>query len=374
MKTPEVFLLHAYSPRNSGDGLLVKLSLRAIRSAGIVGPVTVVCLDKAAFAGYLDDTNVELISLAQFVVRIVRRIGSMRAAIFFGVGGGYLRSGTLSEGWKALIAHGTQIAGTALGGRRSRTVYLPQSVGPFKGMSGVILKALIRRHVDTIFLRDDKSREELQHRRGVRTGDLVVLEIGKHLQIPAIALTTQERRKVFFVFRDLSGKPYSEVYLKNIRRLVELIPDAGFALQSSGRGNSDDVFYQRTFGVQCNALLRDIVLRRDAIIVSVRLHGSLESVLAGVPSVHLSYERKGHAAYSDLGIDDYVFHAADFDPVKVADTVERLRNDPTPFWNSLDKASANRYDELVEYIKNEVQLFDHATDGRKLLARRSGNL
>ena len=75
MKTPEVFLLHAYSPRNSGDGLLVKLSLRAIRSAGIVGPVTVVCLDKAAFAGYLDDTNVELISLAQFVVR---RFGSVR--------------------------------------------------------------------------------------------------------------------------------------------------------------------------------------------------------------------------------------------------------------------------------------------------------
>ncbi|WP_035474576.1 polysaccharide pyruvyl transferase family protein [Burkholderia sp. WSM2230] len=371
MRTPEVFLLHAYSPRNSGDGLLVNLSLRAIRAAGIRVPITVVCLDKAAFAGYLDDNNVELVSLPQFVSRVVRRIGSVRPAIFFGVGGGYLRSGTLSEGWKALIAHGTQIAGAAVGGRSSRTVYLPQSVGPFRGLSGFMLKALIRRHVDTIFLRDDKSSEELQHRKAVRTGDLVVLEIGKHLQIPVAALTTQERRKVFFVFRDLSGKPYSDVYLTNIKRLVELIPDTEFALQSSGRGNSDDVFYRRTFGVECRTSLRDIVRRRDAIIVSVRLHGSLESVLAGVPSVHLSYERKGHAAYGDLGIDDYVFHAGDFDPQKVADVVERLRNDPSPFWNSLDKASANRYDELVEYIKNEVQLFDHIADGRKLLARRN---
>lgn len=66
MKTPDVYLLHAYSSRNSGDGLLVKLSLRAIREAGFRQRVTVVCLDPASFVGYLDDSLVELISLWQF--------------------------------------------------------------------------------------------------------------------------------------------------------------------------------------------------------------------------------------------------------------------------------------------------------------------
>lgn len=372
MKTPEIFLLHAYSPRNSGDGLLVKLSLKAIRAAAIEQRVSVVCLDKAAFEGYLDDPDVELISLPQFVAQSLRRIVTRRPAIFFGVGGGYLRSGTASEGWKSLIAHGSQIFATKLGGR-SRTIYLPQSVGPFKGFSGAVLKTLVRRKVETLFLRDDKSVEELRHKQARRIGDLVVLEIGKHLSIPD-SVAANARRKVFFVFRDLSSKAYSETYLRNIQRLVELIPDAQFALQSSGRGNSDDVFYQRRFGIECKNLMADVLREGDAIVVSVRLHGSLESILAGVPSVHLSYERKGHAAYSDLGLDDYVFAAGEFDPVAVAARVERLRDDAGPFWSSFDRASANRYDELVETIKDEVQLFDHVAHGRKLLASRNGNL
>ncbi|MDQ7982199.1 polysaccharide pyruvyl transferase family protein [Paraburkholderia sp. SARCC-3016] len=372
MRAHDVFLLHAYSPRNSGDGLLVKLSLEAIRAAGIHRRVTVVCLDKAAFANYLDDPDVELISLAEFVLRTAVRVVSRRPAIFFGVGGGYLRSGNRAEGWKALIAHGTQILCAAISAG-SRTIYLPQSVGPFNGLPGFLLKRLIRRCVGTIFLRDDKSNQELRHWRGIRIGDLVVLEIARRVQLTVVQPAI-DRQKVYFVFRDLSGKPYSDAYLRNVKRLAQLIPDAEFVLQSSGRGNSDDEFYRRVFGIECRTSLREALQQRDAIVVSVRLHGSLESVLAGVPSIHLSYERKGVAAYRDLGLDEYVFHASDFDPAAIATLVEQLRTVPHLFWHRLNTASANRYDELLEYIRNETRHFDHAADGRKFLASRDRSL
>ncbi|MBB4513526.1 glycosyltransferase [Paraburkholderia fungorum] len=359
MKTPDVYLLHAYSSRNSGDGLLVKLSLRAIREAGFRQRVTVVCLDPASFVGYLDDSLVELISLWQFVGRTLACAWLRRAPVFFGVGGGYLRAGTWKEGCKTLVAHGLQIACASLWRPRSR-VYLPQSVGPFSSVPGRVLKWLVRRHVDTMFLRDDKSMAELNHRHAVRIGDLVVLEIGKQSPVPQRAShgfsIGKERRKVYFVFRDLSDKPYGNAYIAKLRRLVELTPNADLAVQSAGRGNSDDVFYRRVFGIESAPALRDVIHSEDAIVVSVRLHGSLESVLGGLPSIHIAYERKGQAAYEDLGLSEYAFHAESFDPEEVAASIEKLRCDTSPFWNKLACLSVNRYAELVKLFRTETDL------------------
>src|SRR5471032_360008 len=120
MNVPEYYLLHAYSSHNSGDGLLVKLSLKAIRAAGVTRTITVVCLDKVSFAGYLDDPNIKLISLGEFLRSRVRQAFSRRCAVYFGVGGGYLRASGRSEGWKSLIAHGSQIFMSSLGGRSHR--------------------------------------------------------------------------------------------------------------------------------------------------------------------------------------------------------------------------------------------------------------
>ncbi|WP_225033091.1 glycosyltransferase [Paraburkholderia sp. XV] len=356
MRVPDIYLLHAYSSRNSGDGLLVKLSLRAIREAGFKQIVTVVCLDPASFIGYLDDSKISLISLGQFVIRTMTHAWRRRGAIFFGVGGGYLRAGTWKEGCKTLTAHGLQIVCASLWGPRVR-IYLPQSVGPFSTGPGWVLKWLVRHHVDTIFLRDDKSVRELSHRHAVRIGDLVVLEISKRphaLQLAAgKSFTSSARRKVYFVFRDLGEKPYADAYIAKLRHLIALTPDASLALQSAGRGNSDDVFYHHVLGDDSAPALRDVIRDEDAIVVSVRLHGSLESVLGGLPSIHIAYERKGQAAYGDLGVSEYAFHAESFDPNAVASAVEELRCNPAPFWQKLASSSANRYAELVKVLQDE---------------------
>lgn len=353
MKSPDIYLLHAYSSRNSGDGLLVKLSLRALRDAGFEQPITVVCLDPASFDGYLDDPKVELISLWRFAGRTLVYTRRARETVFFGVGGGYLRAGTWKEGCKTLIAHGLQIVCGALWKPRAR-IYFPQSVGPFSGVPGRMLKWLVRNHVDTIMLRDDKSVRELDHRNAIRIGDLVVLEISQPLHMAraviAMSAAPTARRKVYFVFRDLGGKPYADLYNAKLRRLLELTPDATLALQSAGRGNSDDRFYQQMFGVDSATALRDVIGDDNAIVVSVRLHGSLESVLGGTPSIHIAYERKGLAAFSDLGLSDYAFHAESFDPEQVAALIEKLRCDTAPFWKKLATSAIDRRKELLALI------------------------
>jgi polysaccharide pyruvyl transferase WcaK-like protein len=361
MIAPEVYLLHAYSSRNSGDGLLVKLSLKAIRAAGVRGTISVVCLDRDSFVGYLDDADLRLMTLGEFLSGRVTGIHSRRPAVFFGVGGGYLRSSSHAEGLKALLAHGTQILCSKLGGPR-RLIYLPQSVGPFNVGAGGMLGGIVRRHVDTIFLRDDKSIEELNHRRGIRTGDLVVLEIAKKMSRRFVG-NVRGLPRIVFVFRDLSSKAYNAAYIANIGQLMALIPDAIFAIQSSGRGNSDDVFYERTLGVKQYVLLKDVLAEGNAVVVSVRLHGSLESILAGVPSMHLAYERKGRAAFADLGLELYAFHASDFDPHAVAWAARSLAADPDTYWSNMTRNAPDRYEQFIEAIRNDLREFAHPDHG-----------
>ena len=75
--------------------------------------------------------------------------------------------------------------------------------------------------------------------------------------------------------------------------------------------------------------------------ISVRLHGSLQSILAGVPSIHLSYERKGWGAYQDLGIEQYVHNAYDFDPELVAIQARQLAASSESYWSAIERNVPN---------------------------------
>jgi polysaccharide pyruvyl transferase WcaK-like protein len=145
--------------------------------------------------------------------------------------------------------------------------------------------------------------------------------------------------------------------------LAKLLPEAGFALQSSGRGNGDDTFYRDTLGIAQVEDLATLVARERPVVVSVRLHGSLESVLAGVPSIHIAYERKGQAAYDDLGLSRYVVHASDFDVERVAQLARELAHDDGAYWQALRTLGSDRYNKLVGRIRHEIEQFNHLRHG-----------
>jgi polysaccharide pyruvyl transferase WcaK-like protein len=73
------------------------------------------------------------------------------------------------------------------------------------------------------------------------------------------------------------------------------------------------------------------------VVVSTRLHGAVQSLLAGVPAVHLGYERKSWSAYEDLGLSDYVHNARSFDPAAVAAQALALVPDPSAFWQRIEE-------------------------------------
>ncbi|WP_434111785.1 polysaccharide pyruvyl transferase family protein [Paraburkholderia caffeinilytica] len=338
-----VVLLHAYSSKNSGDGLLVDLSIDLLKQAfGEATRVSIVAADPASFSQYPDVYPAPVLAEAG-IARIAGAVGMAlpigknrrtrellqilsSADLLVGVGGGYLRARNCMEALKLEAGHLLQMRAACLSGKP--TVYLPQSIGP--SMPAQPLHAHLSRMLarfSCVFVRDDRSVAFLAHNANTRRApDLAVLDFERRsAQIMARAEKAGTRvAHVAFVLRRAPkwSKRQRERYESSTRQLIQLLRQTcriSFAVQSRGRGN-DDLAYYRSIGVDGDLVSLKEMLATDTpdFVVSVRLHGSLESVLSGVPSYHLSYERKGFGAYSDLGLDGWVANAADFDAEKVA--------------------------------------------------------
>ncbi|KGB92374.1 MULTISPECIES: polysaccharide pyruvyl transferase family protein [Burkholderia] len=342
-----VALLHAYSARNSGDGLLVDLSIGLLKEAfGDATRVSIVAADPGSFPAHADVRAAPV--LAEHGTR--RLSGAARAALpvganarladlrrllagvdlIAGVGGGYLRARGPVEALKLEAGHLLQMRAAHASGKP--TVYLPQSIGPARHAApvGAHLQRLLA-SFDRVFVRDDRSAAFLAANPNTRRApDLAVLDFEHRrdaILSRAAARSHDEVRHVAFVLRRAPGWSRAQRmrYAQSIARLIAQIGAAcriSFAVQSTGRGN-DDVAYYRSIGIRDTLVPLRTLLVTDTPdrVISVRLHGALESVLHGVPAFHLSYERKGFGAYADLRLDDWVVNGADFDPDAVARTV-----------------------------------------------------
>ncbi|RZT42330.1 polysaccharide pyruvyl transferase family protein [Cupriavidus agavae] len=380
MSRSRVTLLHAYSRRNSGDGLLVDISARLIREAlGGQAEITLVASDPQSFADFgrvvpapviasagwrrLWTCGATLAAIPTADVRALRRLlgGS---DLIVGVGGGYLRARTDIEALKLHAGHMVQLGAAAESGVPA--VYLPQSIGPAlaafgplaAGLSGALAHHLGGLH--RVHVRDGRSLEWLARLGNVRRApDLAVLALGNQLASATPDATPTTVRHVAMVLREAPawGAARRQEYRAQTRRLIDLLGREcriSFAVQSAVRGN-DDARYYRSLGIEPAGTLRDLLRndRPDAV-VSVRLHGALESVLAGVPAFHLSYERKGFGAYEDLGLPEWVANANDFDPLAVLQTV-LAPGAADAFHRSLRRRTAHHqaaWGELVDTLRH----------------------
>jgi hypothetical protein len=118
--------------------------------------------------------------------------------------------------------------------------------------------------------------------------------------------------------------------------LGRMFPDADWAIQADIDGSKDDRRYVRELGfVPGQGFLPLIRSSGARVVVSVRLHGALMAILNGWPAIHLSYSRKGLAAYEDLGLSRFVHDARDFDVELVRDQVTALTSDPDLQWSAI---------------------------------------
>jgi polysaccharide pyruvyl transferase WcaK-like protein len=364
-------LVHAYSRTNAGDGLLVDLALERLRRVG-VGPdgVLVVALDPESFPELPHRAAIgakgrglawELVPAAGRAATVglaalapALAVGSLARALrdctgFVSVGGGYLRAVDATSSLGTLLNHLPQLG--YAGRARVPSVYLPQSIGPLRGVVGGAVKRALRR-IDAVCVRDNDSMAELAGLPNVRRiADLAVLDVAERWDDITPAGSDG---KVGFVARRVDHAAGYEAVVQQLAD--ELAPDAVWAVQTAGdRTKSDAVHYER-LGVAAGGGLADMLSRPGelSVVVSVRLHGALMSIEAGVPAVHLAYDRKGPAAFADLGLDDWCFDVRQLDAERLRAAVAGLRADPTPYWERLAKhvptlrAQSADLDELIQ--------------------------
>ena len=365
-----ISVVHAFSRRNSGDSLLVDLTLQRLKGAGIAqADLQVLALDPHSFddldrvvevpgepwgrpsiaagkaTGHLLASSLSLATGMRLRLGTVARTLATSDGIV-AVGGGYLRTPGVVPSLGVALNHAAQLGVASRG--TAPSIYLPQSIGPLRGPIGATVMRRLS-GITAIHVRDDRSAAELHHLDNVRrTPDLAVLELAEQYPVPLKTVGAPP----ILVARAL---PHAAGYHDRLRTLARALPGHQWAVQADGLGGrSDEAFYQR-LGATSSGSLRQALADDPAVIVSVRLHGALESLIAGRPAVHLSYERKGWGAYEDLGLGDFVHSARHFDPTEVAAQVSRIQADPGAFWEPLQRRLphlAERSAALTEQLRS----------------------
>ena len=345
-----IAVIHAYSRVNAGDGLLVDLTLERLARVGVTPEgCTIVALDAASFAdlphavavgtpGRAVDRDLLLAGAKGAGIlggavspRLAAGAGAKVLAdadAFVAVGGGYLRTGTRTNAVGTLVNHVPQLLAASRSAKPS--IYLPQSIGPIDGPVGrIVVRGL--RSVSSVHVRDDRSVAALDGLTNVtRTPDLAVLDVAERIDVGSVSAAAGDP---VLVGRALGDAPdYAGRLLDLARRLGSVT----WGVQAEGSvAKSDRTFYDDLAVTPDGRLLDLLAAGGTGPVVSVRLHGALQAVLAGVPAVHLGYERKSWGAYEDLGLGEYVHDARRFDPASVAAQVRALQADPTPFWSAV---------------------------------------
>jgi polysaccharide pyruvyl transferase WcaK-like protein len=355
----KILLQQAYSRKNSGDGLLVDLTCALLTDAfGDELEIEVLANDSESFS------DLKLVSQVQCVdVNFVARtIGSLKVMLYYflalmrfskfsymskecessdlivGVGGGYMRGKGFLDSVKSFINNTSQLYAATRSGKP--VFYFPQSVGPYNcGLYHQFVTILFSR-ISYLYLRDDRSFNEFGVSSAKRAPDIAVMELAKSVKsIGGNFNKDTHSGKVVLVVRSISGEKEKKIsYYKKLNYLLEKFNDCEVAIQSIGRGNDDHKFCCDLFGDSDYRTLTEVLSEGDvSVVISVRLHGALESMIQGVPAVHLSYERKGFGAFSDLGLLPYVKNAYDFDPDEVVRLVEGLLGSQNSYWDSVER-------------------------------------
>jgi polysaccharide pyruvyl transferase WcaK-like protein len=341
-------ILHAYSRTNSGDGLLVDLTLERLGRCGVdARDVVLVALDPDSFPEVRHRARIgtrgrglawELVPAAGRAAALAasaavgRPMGALARVLagcdaLVAVGGGYLRAVDATSSIGTALNHLPQL--TVAARSRVPSIYLPQSVGPLRGPVGAAVRWGLAR-VDAVCVRDPSSADDLAGLAGVhRVPDLAVLDLAER----ADAIDRVPRgERVGFVARKVG---HAAGYEQHVRAVAEdLGEQAVWAVQTAGdRTKSDAVHYQR-LGLTVGGSLVDLLAGRElSVVVSVRLHGALMALAAGVPAVHLAYDRKGPATFADLGLQDWCLDVRSLDRTSLRAVVDDLVADASAYWD-----------------------------------------
>lgn len=364
-------VLHAYSRSNAGDGLLVDLTVQRLARAGVArDDLLLVALDPESFSEFpqriamgtrrrglgwelLPATGraagLTLSALGVPAGSLGRRLATCDALV--AVGGGYLRAVDGVSSMGTTLNHLPQVL--AAGRARQPSLYLPQSIGPLRGPAGWLARRVLSR-VGTVCVRDAWSESDLAGLPNVRrVPDLAVLDVAERWdEIEPVG----RDGPVGLVARSVH---HATGYESHLRSVSDRLGDrAIWAVQTAGHPTKSDAVHYERLGVSAGGGLAAMLERRElSVVVSVRLHGALMAIRAGVPAIHLAYDRKGPGAFADLGLDDWCHDVRSLDSGALTTAIDGLLADPQPYWDRIAKhvpSLQTTSDELDELVNETV--------------------
>lgn len=341
----EILLLNCYSSKNSGDGLLVDLAIDKIKKDhGEDVNIKIVCSDVESFESKYDAYpneyahNKNFLNYLKILIKffLYTLTGRYQSSLYsrlghfdyvYSVGGGYMRFGNVFESIKTSIVHLTQIAWVVSENSYSH-VLLPQSIGPLRFIPKSIIKKLIGNSFQTVYVRDDRSLNELSviGVRAIRAKDMAANKLCLRMTEPDFVIPESNNDTCVLILRDLRrGNAFNQMFLKKIAAATNGFSNVIYAVQSAVGSNNDADFYKLN-GISDYINVKDaLIAHPGAVVISVRLHGAIESLLEGFRTIHLSYERKGFGAYEDLGIPEFVDNVYSFNESSLVEKIASIK-------------------------------------------------
>ena len=361
----QVAILHAFSRKNAGDGLLIDLTYDALEEAGVERDrIAILALDPNSvsdvanvFSAPGEPTarptwrlaNAALELVADFAGSgTVRRVAAQSHALV-AVGGGYLVTDSPVRQTGVLLNHLAQLRVAAA--HAGPTVYLPQSIGPLSGVVGGLARKKLSQ-VGRVWARDETTLTELALPNVRRCPDLAVMKLAQTYK--GTRQQQQTTGSPLLVARDL---PAAGEYVARLQNLNRLVPHARWAVQADVPGPRSDRSFYRRLGWADAGALSNLLGEPGGPVVSVRLHGAIAALIAGRPAIHLAYERKGWGAYEDLGLSEWVHDARRFDPGVVASQLNALITDSCRFWACIERAQnriVNSRADMIEDLRLRI--------------------
>lgn len=329
-----VLVMHGYSSKNKGDGLLVLEAIAAIKIAAPDCDVHLIATHPDSFVDFPVSKVIPVFAARGIWSKsfVATLLNIKRYTAVVGVGGGYLRGRTPAEILKFSIVHLPQVVAAS----RVRSVYLPQSIGPLPAWMIWIVNKLLR-NSNGVFVRDDRS-----------------------LNICRFPATRSPDMAVKLVAESVFRSPNTVSLVPVLSSKVGLAPSTDSRVKSLARALGKFDYYNQSEVASNNDRAANEALRGDRelsrtdflakprrVVVAVRLHAALMALEAGHWVIHLAYERKGFGAFQDLGLGDFVHGVNSFNVAEVRDQAYTLLS---------DEKERMRYDELINQSRHAINV------------------
>ncbi|AOL35820.1 MULTISPECIES: polysaccharide pyruvyl transferase CsaB [Geobacillus] len=259
----------------------------------------------------------------------------------------------------------------------TKVMFFSQGIGPVNTKWGKLLMRVFGNMANLITVRDEYSKQLLQH-LGVKKPEIVVtadIVFAFHHKtddacINSLLLQGNEQLIAVSVRPWFHHRDYYEKVAKALDQLIELEGITPIFVPMEGEHDvraSEQVVRQMAHGASCHILRPDFTpnqylhfLHHCRLTIGMRLHSLIFSALAGVPHIGLSYDPKVESLLRRSGMWDYSFRLEDVHITKLVENARYMLRHREPLSRMIRKNTEKMRRDALENIRLLKERFYNA--------------